>query len=581
MSIPPTTGARKRIAPVLLTLLLAASLVAGAGVGVTPAAAEPTAVTDCLTVTQPGVYEVRSDLTADGSACIRIRASDVTVRGNGHSVDAKSGFGAEPVVLAGVEGGDLANVTVTGLSVSVGPRSALRYEGVSNGTVADLAVDLVDPSGPGGWVTVDGDRTVVRNVTGARVAVIGDGNRVVDSSALGAEYAGVTVTGDRNAVVNVTSDGRPALSVVGDRNRVRGGSFEGVIDGDGVELLGGEANSVSDAAVRAGPADGRALVLVNAADTAVRNNTVRGDLVVGLSVEGSRGTVIERNRFASDLLVGARLSNATDLTLRGNVFRSPLQVGEGSSDSLIYDNRFDATDAAVDRNVVFGPLVGEPSDPPASNAWNVSPRPGENVVGGDTVAGNYYVAPDGTGFSRTCDDADADGLCDSPNRLAENNVDALPLAEPTNRTGAPGETDGSNATNVTTYQVDFAAGEPIENLSADRLYAQQDRLMRFAFGSVDEGITERDTAWPNATIRECVDYGHIRERANGTASVTFTLAANCSGVTLTLATYSMPGSEFSPSTVDQQVLLNATTRTYGPGEHTIAVDLPDGNASDD
>ncbi|ESP87025.1 glycoside hydrolase family 2 TIM barrel-domain containing protein [Candidatus Halobonum tyrrellensis] len=128
----------------------------------------------------------------------------------------------------------------------------------------------------------------------------------------------------------------------------------------------------------------------------------------------------------------------------------------------------------------------------------------------------------------------------------------------------------------TGYQVDFAAGEPIEELGEDGLYAEQDRLMRFAFGSADEGITEKDTAWPSAEIRDCLDYGHIREHDDGTASVTFTVADDCDEMTLSLVTYSMPGEEFSASTADEQELLGATTETFGPGEHTITVDLPGG-----
>ncbi|ESP88835.1 glycoside hydrolase family 3 N-terminal domain-containing protein [Candidatus Halobonum tyrrellensis] len=138
--------------------------------------------------------------------------------------------------------------------------------------------------------------------------------------------------------------------------------------------------------------------------------------------------------------------------------------------------------------------------------------------------------------------------------------------------------DGSETTH---YQVDFAAGEPIEELGEEGLYAEQDRLMRFAFGSVEEGITEKDTAWPSAEIRDCVEYGHIREHDDGTASVTFSVADDCDEMTLSLAVYSMPGDEFSADTADEQELLNATTGTFGPGDHTITVDLPDGNESDD
>ena len=124
-------------------------------------------------------------------------------------------------------------------------------------------------------------------------------------------------------------------------------------------------------------------------------------------------------------------------------------------------------------------------------------------------------------------------------------------------------------------RVDFVAGQPIEELGEDVLYARQSRLMRFAFGSVEADITEKDTAWPSRALRDCVDYGHIREHDDGTASVTFTVAEGCER-TLSLAVHSMPGATFDAETADRQVLLDSTTRTFGPGERTIAVDLPTG-----
>jgi parallel beta-helix repeat protein len=63
-----------------------------------------------------------------------------------------------------------------------------------------------------------------------------------------------------------------------------------------------------------------------------------------------------------------------------------------------------------------------------TNAWNVSKTVAGNVLGGPYRAGNYWATPDGTGFSRTCTDADGDGICDSPRSIATNNVDRLPLA---------------------------------------------------------------------------------------------------------------------------------------------------------
>ncbi|ESP86979.1 pectate lyase family protein [Candidatus Halobonum tyrrellensis] len=125
------------------------------------------------------------------------------------------------------------------------------------------------------------------------------------------------------------------------------------------------------------------------------------------------------------------------------------------------------------------------------------------------------------------------------------------------------------------YQVDFLGGEPIEELGEDGLYADQDRLMRFARGTPADGIVDRGSAWASAELRNCLDYGHIVSHDDGaSAHVHFTVADDCEGVVLSLAVHSAPTDEFSVDTVDQQELLSATTGTYGPGDHSIRVDLP-------
>ena len=130
------------------------------------------------------------------------------------------------------------------------------------------------------------------------------------------------------------------------------------------------------------------------------------------------------------------------------------------------------------------------------------------------------------------------------------------------------------------YQVDFVAGEPLDQLGGDApLYAEQDRLLRFAHGNTDEGITQLGSAWASADVREAVDYGHIATHDNDdTAHVHFTVADG-ENVTLSLAVYEKPGPGFDPA--ETQTLLDASTETFGPGEHTITVDLPDETDSDD
>ena len=148
-----------------------------------------------------------------------------------------------------------------------------------------------------------------------------------------------------------------------------------------------------------------------------------------------------------------------------------------------------------------------------------------------------------------------------------------------------GELDvtGVDAGGGTYYQVDFVAGEPMANLSADSLYAEQDRLVRFAHGSTSAGITDRGRAWAREQVRACLDDAGVVKRDGDTATVTFTVAEGCSAVTMSLVSYTKPTAGFSPETADQQELFDSTTETFAPGEHTITVALPDadeGTATD-
>lgn len=150
-------------------------------------------------------------------------------------------------------------------------------------------------------------------------------------------------------------------------------------------------------------------------------------------------------------------------------------------------------------------------------------------------------------------------------------------------TAGVAQTDNVSVRESGTYfQVDFVAGQPME-LSADRLYADQNRLIRWAHGVTrdDVSLGERGRAWANASVRECVDPSRI-ESDGATAEVSFSVAEGCDSLTLSLVTYTKPGADFSRETAGQQELFDATTRTFGPGDHTLTVTLPaNGTATDD
>jgi len=65
-----------------------------------------------------------------------------------------------------------------------------------------------------------------------------------------------------------------------------------------------------------------------------------------------------------------------------------------------------------------------------SNSFNTTLIPGQNIVNGPYIGGNFWATPSGTGFSQTCSDSNNDGICDTNYTINSNNIDYLPLAVP-------------------------------------------------------------------------------------------------------------------------------------------------------
>ena len=128
----------------------------------------PTEIRSCAAIDEAGTYVLAADIeNADEKSCLRIRASDVRVRGAGHRIDGPPALSAtEGVSIAGA---NTSNVTVRNLTVTEWVYG-VRVEGVSNvtvrgTTVADAVSAIrVDRSRD---VTVDRARTA-NNYEGSR-----------------------------------------------------------------------------------------------------------------------------------------------------------------------------------------------------------------------------------------------------------------------------------------------------------------------------------------------------------------------------------------------------------------------------
>ncbi len=125
-----------------------------------------------------------------------------------------------------------------------------------------------------------------------------------------------------------------------------------------------------------------------------KNNVLSGIVLQ----EGASNNTI-RNSFFQVNTVSAIILNSTLINSRFNLF---------------YNNYFN--NSVPYMNISTPPL----------NYFNVTKIAGANIVGGTYLAGNYWAAPNGTGFSQTCTSS-TDGICDTAYSLDGVNYDYLPL----------------------------------------------------------------------------------------------------------------------------------------------------------
>ena len=100
----------------VLALVAALVAVPAASVAATTQQTTQTGIASCTTIDQSGEYVLTSDVgaNASGDACITISAGDVTLDGNGHSVDGGGGATTGILVERGRQNVVISDVTATG-----------------------------------------------------------------------------------------------------------------------------------------------------------------------------------------------------------------------------------------------------------------------------------------------------------------------------------------------------------------------------------------------------------------------------------------------------------------------------------
>ncbi|MFC7044093.1 NosD domain-containing protein [Halobacteriaceae archaeon GCM10025711] len=412
----------KALPAVTATVLLALSVVAGGipAFAASGSTAAGTAVDSCTVIDEPGRYELASNLTSDqdsgGEACLVVASSDVTLDGNGHTIDATDDDQTGGVVVVG-RAETLTNVTVTDLRVT-GQTTGVSLRNVADSRVADVTATH---NANGVWVRDS------ENVTVADSVVSRNDGRSADGSGFG-----VRISGDFEHPT--ASDGTVVENTTVVENPYRGVAIEGSADnvvrdshiagnGDwlddpdqagGVRITNAPGNELAGNVIEANDVHVAAQVTENAG-TVVRGNEFRQATVrVGNddAQTTATGTAVTGNAFAGG---GVELrSPARDTTVAGNAFRdggtvrvtdanrttvrnntvvdAPVAIAVRSATGATVDGNAvrNATDVGIEvTNVanasVTGNLVAESQVGVAVHSWR------SNLDGYRRVTGNLVV----------------------------------------------------------------------------------------------------------------------------------------------------------------------------------------------
>lgn len=180
-------------------------------------------------------------------------------------------------------------------------------------------------------------------------------------------------------------------------------------------------------------------------NTTLSNNNVSKNYYGIYLFSAINTNLSDNNVNTNNLGIFLMFSSKNRITNNTIVLNINYGISFSSSNNTIYNNFFNNTNNFINSSSGI-------------NRWNISKQTTTNIVGGPDIGGNFWDNLSGTGFSRTCTDANLDGICDSSYMLSTGNEDYLPLAIPTgyingsvkyNNTGIAGAVVATN-TNVST-----------------------------------------------------------------------------------------------------------------------------------
>ncbi|PKL60678.1 MAG: hypothetical protein CVV33_01460, partial [Methanomicrobiales archaeon HGW-Methanomicrobiales-4] len=253
----------------------------------------------------------------------------------------------------------------------------VRYGYYPEKVTLDKSLTLTGESNP------DGQKPIIdAQLTGTPVSITAQGVTIENFSLTGA-WTSTAI--------------RPAIAIRGDNARIiNNWIFENYagIRCESADQIAIEGNIIWNSTVEAVYAE-------SSSDISLYNNTIllTGSAPAVLIMNGERG-IIRGNVIAENGDSGIALQNVKNLQIYDNFFNNSI-------------------------NFIIGSEV--------QGVWNHEKASGLNIVKGPYIGGNFWAAPDGTGFSETHPDLNGDGFCDEVFTF-DGQSDNLPLTSPGSET---------------------------------------------------------------------------------------------------------------------------------------------------
>ena len=253
-------------------------------------------IDSCEVIEEPGHYELESDLSSEAT-CLQITTSDVTIDGNGHTIEGMGeGHGIQVVGYETTRNVEVRDLTVRNWEVGI------SYDGGHDGTIHTVGAGdnseegiLVDDSD---GVTIEDSVAAYNGANG--IAIIGDDATVVGSTAANNSGHGLEIN-DRSRYP-------------GDGYTIKDNSLT-ENDGNGLEYIGNDGlvvdNEAHDNEV------GIASPVIGSNNTYERNTASGNQEGIAFGGETTDTTVLDND--VSENFIGINLdTSSTNVTVREN-----------------------------------------------------------------------------------------------------------------------------------------------------------------------------------------------------------------------------------------------------------------------